>query len=139
MYADEICAKLKELAPFVAFLVATSDDPDARWDGDGPNPEEEGWEPKQVDVIASTVYQGNVLTGEAHMCGHYVHPDHPDLDLGGYLPQMLEEAANELAEQIRSETPQRKQLRAVHAFLKQEMRERYNAQRAEIEAERRKG
>lgn len=133
MTADQLQAKLKELAPNVAFDVQLTPDHDFRWDGDGPDPEDDGYTAHDVEIAALAVHQGNMLSGESSMGGHYVNPDKPDPDLGGYLPQMLQEAGETLAQQLPDNDPKRDELRKVYDFLKQEMRDRYDRQRQEIE------
>lgn len=127
MTADQIKAKLKEIAPNVAFTVELTPDPNYRWDGDGPDPYDNGFTPNDVDVKATMIVKGEPVSGSSSMGGHYTN-DKPDSDLGGYLPQMLKEAADELAKEL----PGNPDLAAVSVFLTQEMRERYNRQREEI-------
>jgi hypothetical protein len=136
MTAKEIFAKLKTIAPNVAFAVGTTPDPSFQWDGDGPDPQDNGYEPVDVDVTATAIVDGEMLTGTDNMGGHYVNDDEPDDELGGYLPQMLRDAAEDLRTSLARNSPLKAELVAVEDFLKTEMRDRYNAQRAEIEASR---
>lgn len=117
---------LAKIAPAITFNVAREYDPHFRWDGDGPDPVEEGYLPHDVTVYATA---GN-REGIASMVGHYQKPGEVD-DLGGYLPQMLEEAVNALAMEIQGDsfykTAERDIAVAVR-YLKREMAERYAKQ-----------
>lgn len=135
MTIDEVYARLKELAPNVSFTDSKEVDEDEVWDGDGPDPQDEGFTPYAVTWTATTIHQGNELEGNAYLGSCYMK----DEEIGachGYTPQKLEEAAQELKDQLPGNDPARDQLYKVLAFLKVEKRDRYNQQRAEIEAER---
>lgn len=131
MTAEQIFSRLKELAPLVAFTVTHAPDHYFSWDGDGPDPRDEGYDPHDVTVSAATIHAGTVATGENYLGGHYIKPGEPDPEISGYLPQMLDEAADELTAALPAAHPARPQLAAVVAFLSQEMRDRYAADRAE--------
>lgn len=134
MTATEIYARLKTLAPSVVFSAKAEVDYNFRWDGDGPDPVDEGYDAHDVEVTATAVTEGTLQTGTAYMCGHYRKDDEPLDDLGGYLPQMLEEAAMELVTLTPPDSHLRRELTNALSFLKQEMQDRYDAQRAEIES-----
>lgn len=136
MTATELYARLKTVAPNVAFGAASKKDHYYVWDGDGPDPVDEGFYAHDVEVTATAVTEGAIQTGTAYMCGHYRKDDEPLDDLGGYLPQMLEEAANELVKLTPPDSHLRAELTNALSLLTQEMRDRYDAQRAEIEKER---
>lgn len=131
MTADEICKKLKEIAPTVAFSVSRRKDPYFLWGGDGPDPEEDGLFACDVTVTAATIIDGMIIEASSYLGGSYFADDQPTGDIGGYLPQMLEEAAADLRKNI----PVREaydHLDLAILFLRQEMRHRYNTQRKEI-------
>lgn len=129
MTAAQILDRLRETAPDVAFSVATQPDHDFRWDGDGPDPAEDGFTACDVDVTAAVVSGGRLISEVSSMGGHYTRADRPDDDLGGYLPQMLRDAADGLLRQIGDHTA-RPGLAAASALLGDEMRRRYDEQRA---------
>jgi hypothetical protein len=130
--ANDLLAVLRSAAPNVAFSVTAEYDPNFRWDGDGPDPEDEGFEAHDVTVAAKAIVAGEELEGEAYLGGHYLKDGEPLGDLGGYLPQMLEEAARELAGQLEMprDTVLAGQLADAIALIKGEMRARYDEQMA---------
>lgn len=130
MKPNEIYASLKTLAPSVCFFTELSPDDDFEWDGDGPNPEDEGYSPVNVDITATAIVNGEKVVGEASMGGHYVREDDFDPDFGGYLPQLLEEAADFLHDVLPVDHPARKETESVLRFLRQEMKDRYDAQQS---------
>lgn len=137
MTATEILAKLKQLAPNIAITTATTPDPHFEWDGDGPDPQDEGYEPCDVDVTATAILDGELVEGEASMGGHYVSDDDPDPDFGGYLPQMIEESLQDLAEAMTDKQASGMtyaigiQIESAITFIKAEMKDRYDRQMAE--------
>lgn len=127
MTADEIYAKLREIAPSIAFSASREHDHDEIWDGDGPDPAEDGYTPYVVEVNANVIINGEFIESAAYLGGSYYQYDEPLDDVHGYLPQMLEEAATELYDEINI-GDLKVQLSGVITFLKNEMRERYDAQ-----------
>lgn len=130
--STSILRQLNALAPSIAFSTHRDIDRDFPWDGDGPDPLDEGFECYQVTVSAKAIIYGHEITGEDRMGGHYDKPGELDADLGGYLPQMFDEAAEDLAKQIRTSAPEftalLDQLAAVDAYLAKVLRARYNEQ-----------
>jgi hypothetical protein len=126
--AEEILGKLKEFAPSVAFQVGRTADRDFRWDGDGPDPRDEGYVPYDVEVSATAIVEGEVFRESANLGGSYMKPEEFDLDVHGYLPQMLLEAAVKLfKQQVEGWSPQiERELEAAVHYLKKVMRERYD-------------
>lgn len=78
--------------PEVAIVVSRSRDEHFRWDGDGPDPESEGFRAYDVTVQAITIRAGVVIKGASHLGGSYFKPSVPCGDIHGYLPQMVDEA-----------------------------------------------
>lgn len=99
---EAIFAELRKIAPNIAFSVRHEEDPNYRWDGDGPDPAEEGYVAYGVDVTARAIIDGEIREGSASLGGTYNKPDEIDPDISGYLPQMLEEALEELRRQPRT-------------------------------------
>lgn len=136
MTPAEIYAELRKIAPSIAFAASHSPDIDEVWDGDGPDPADEGMIAVVVDVSATAIVGGEEVEGHGYLSSHYIEYGEDLGDVSGYLPQMLEEAVEELAEQLPDDSPVKAESAAVVVFLKEEMRRRYDEQRAEIEANR---
>jgi hypothetical protein len=124
---SRIFQKLRKLAPSIAFDVEHTHDPNFVWDGDGPDPSEENYLPYDVDVYARTIENGEILEGQRSMGGVYEIPEKIDLGIGGYLPQMLKEAIDELGTQVK-EGQVLEQVTAARQYLKEFMRIRYESQ-----------
>ncbi len=97
---QDLIQKLKADRPDIAITLSRSMDDNFRWDGDGPDPNEEGYYAYDVDVTAIAIRNGVVLEGRASLGGSYFQPDEPIGEVHGYLPQMVEEAVEELDEAI---------------------------------------
>lgn len=93
-------AALSLTRPDVAIEVTRSADVNFIWDGDGTDPVEEGFYAYDVAVTAFAIRNGKMLTGSAYLGGCYLKPDEPIAEVHGYLPQMVEEATNDLDEAI---------------------------------------
>lgn len=133
MTPNEIYARLRELAPSVVFSAERERDDSFCWDGDGPDPVENGFEAFDITVYAKAAVDGVLVEGRASLGGCYMLPDEELGNVGGYLPQMLEEAAKELYEQIPSLFGSvRTQLERVMDFLNQELRRRYAEQQSAL-------
>lgn len=128
MNAKEIFNNLAELAPSVVFRASREADECFVWDGDGPDPWEEGYTPYNVTVEAMTIVGGVTVEGQSHLGGSYYKFDEPIDDVHGYLPQMLEEAAEELEGEPEIVEPVAGQLKAAIAFLRKELEDRYAEQ-----------
>jgi hypothetical protein len=127
MTPEQIFDELKTRAPSICFAISREEDSYFSWDGDGPDPRDDGYTPYNVDVEARAIENGEVRTGRNSLGGSYYKPEEPLGDVHGYLPQMLEEAAEELCGQL-SDASLRVQARAAQAFLNEEMQRRYDAQ-----------
>jgi hypothetical protein len=119
-----IFKKLAQIAPSIHFDVKYDRDPHFRWDGDGPDLREEGFEAYDVTVSAHTIVGGSSRVGTQYLSGHYDIPGRHDRDLGGYLPQMLEEAVDELRKK-RLPEPVATQARNAQEYLRQVFKTRY--------------
>ena len=87
---------LRLTRPDVAIIVSRESDGSFVWDGDGPDPTEEGYDAYDVDVVACTIHKGELIEGRASLGGSYYLPDEPLADVHGYLPQMVDEAVGEM-------------------------------------------
>lgn len=133
MTAEQILERLRTIAPHIAFDVSYEQDPSFVWDGDGPDPADDGFYAVDVTVSAKTILKGVAFEGNAYMGGHYLeYGEKPDGDIGGYLPQMLEEAAEELKPEVESNFHLRSDVLTAIDFLRQEMKDRYEAQRMAV-------
>ena len=128
-----IFAKLKKVAPNIAFSVERTSDPNFVWDGDGPDPAEEGYVAYDVDVYARAIVDGEVVEGQDSLGGVYDLPDELDPDVNGYLPQMLEEATVELMGRLRVQVNDQLQAQGAAAlkYLKDVLHARSEEQRKE--------
>lgn len=94
--------KLARLAPQISVMVTYEEDPGYEWDGDGPDPRSEGYEPYDVIVSAETISAGTSVHGASHLGGVYERPGQWDPTVGGYLPQMVDEALDDLLKNLRA-------------------------------------
>ena len=95
------CIESLRLArPDVAITVSRSHDSYFSWNGDGPDPRDEGFDPYNVDVVASTIHNGVLIEGRSSLGGSYFREDEPIGEIHGYLPQMVEEAVEELDREV---------------------------------------
>jgi hypothetical protein len=127
---SKIFAKLRSIAPSILFQVKWEEDRYFRWDGDGPDPRERGYDPHDVDVSATAIVKGQEVQGEASLGGVYDKPDKKDPDIHGYLPQMLEEAASKLSDSLPGGSGRLiDEVQAACEYLKRVLKLRYQAQR----------
>lgn len=125
---EPFASRLRELAPSVSFTVSREIDLHDRWDGDGPDPRDDGFDAYDVDVTASAIVGGELIEGSASLGSSYFRPDEPTGELHGYLPQMLDEAAEELQQVLAwkgDPLAHAAELNGARAWLKAEMHRRY--------------
>ena len=92
-----ILSALRRIAPDVLIETRWEVDPYFIWDGDGPDPVEQGYEPYDVDVSAIVVTEENeTILGHDTLGGGYERPGVGDPNIHGYFPQMLHTALDEL-------------------------------------------
>lgn len=94
--AVAIFRELKRISPDIAFAINWEEDASYKWDGDGPDPRDEGYRFYDVKVSAKTIIHGEEYEGKEYLGGVDGKPDEQDLDVHGYLPQMLQGAVKEL-------------------------------------------
>lgn len=125
----EIYETLAKVAPSIAFSASREHDPNFVWDGDGPDPEEEGFIPCDVDVCAQTICGGLLFEGHAYLGGSYFKSGERVDDCHGYLLQMMEEALVDLISGIASnQQPFLEHYANAKAAIKKAMTEAYSAQ-----------
>lgn len=124
---------LVNLAPSIVFSATKTEDHSYVWDGDGPDPIEQGFSPYTVCVSAETIWRGVRVSGSAYLGGCYYADDEEVGDVNGYLNSMLEEAATNLLRRLAKEPGTQNlvaQLDATIEWLTVKRREEYEAQRA---------
>lgn len=125
--ADAIMEALRKLAPNVAFWIHREHDPDAKWDVDDPSLDPDDFECWEFDVSAKCVIGGKLIVGMASLGNSWAKYGVPfDRDLGGYLPQMLQDAQYDLDSLINDERIQI-QLNEVEEYLRDLMKREYDA------------
>lgn len=124
----DLLEQLKAVAPLVHFSVTREIDRNFEWDGDGPDPELEGFYAYDVTVTARTIARGVMFEGHDYLGGSYFKHDEPCGDIHGYLPQMLLEAVESLRGQLNSTDELWEQLRKASARINAEMQRRYREQ-----------
>lgn len=125
--AGDIFSDLRKIAPNLSFSTKWTEDPSFVWDGDGPDPAEQGMVAYDVDVFARAIIDGIMAEGRESLGGCYDEPHKRDPDIHGYLPQMLEEATQELSKSVSG--PLQRQCAAAIKYLKGVMRQNYEAER----------
>lgn len=92
---------LKLTRPDVCIKVSRTIDRNFRWDGDGRDPVERGMDAYDIDVTAMTIRNGKIVEGHASLGGTYMYPQDKIGEISGYLPQMVDEAVEELDANLR--------------------------------------
>ena len=115
---------LGQVAPSIAFSIEYTEDPHFQWDGDGPDPTDEGYVAYDVDVYARAIAGGETIEGRDSLGGTYDKPHKKDPNVGGYLIDMLGQALEDLMGQG-SKLPSStlKQAKAAIAWLKKQPRD----------------
>jgi len=89
--------RIREERPDIAISVIWEHDPYFVWDGDMEDPEKDGYLPHNVTVTASKIVNGKLIEGNAYLGGCYSKDNgKDDPEIGGYLPQMIQEAIEEV-------------------------------------------
>lgn len=102
---EGIISGLAKIAPHVAIDVNWEEDPHFVWDGDGPDPAEEGYIAYDVDVTAKTILDGREIYGRDSLGGVYEKPGHRDQEIHGYFYQMVDGALSGLYREISGKEP----------------------------------
>lgn len=118
--------KLRDVAPDLAVTVHFEEDYGFQWDGDGPDPVEEGFTCYDVEVRASIIFQGEIVSRSEYMGGHYAKGGDLDTDLSGYFPQMAHDAVCEMIELVGFNRS--RELQLAEQVLSGEMTARYQEQ-----------
>ena len=137
---EAIFDRLRQLAPRVVFSIGWEVDQFEQWDGEGPDPKDEGMEAYVATVYAKTIVQGKLIEGSKALSSVYDFPDKKDRDIHGYLPQMLDEAAEDLGEEVVSaDIPAEQadvldaQLVQVRLYIELVMKRIYEEQRKDLD------
>lgn len=131
-YAEDLAT----VAPSIVFEVSRSLDPYHSWDGDGPDPRDDGFSPYDIDVTAETIVRGKRVQGAASLGDSYFRPTEPTGDIHGYLLQLLDNAAKDLRKVLKQNGDLvmvlEDEILNVRSYLSEAMQEAYNAQHAKI-------
>lgn len=127
----KLYATLATLAPSIAFTTLWEHDQYAKWEAD-PSLDRDDFQAWESTVTARAIVGGNELAGEAHLCGTWLpfgdDPAKTDPEIGGYLLQKLQEAAQDVGEQIgEQDDALLAQANAASGFLQKTMRAEYDA------------
>ena len=130
---SEIAARLAVLAPSISFSVSREIDENYRWDGDGEDPTENGFDAYTITVTARAIVDGQIVEGDSSLGGSYFQDDEPTGEIHGYLLQMLAEAVCELRDSLARLGgyigQKKEQLNAALAYITDAMQKAYDAQR----------
>lgn len=96
-----IIEQLKTTRPEVVVKVTWEEDHDYEWDGDGPDPIDDGYYPHIVVVVAYTIRNGEIFEGCDSLGGCY-SKDHgvSEPDINGYLDGLVSDAVAKLDKQL---------------------------------------
>ena len=146
-------ATLATLVPSVAFRTDWEPDNDCRFDEHGMTApggcfhgeDPDDWQCWQSDTSARAIVGGQVLTGHAYLGGTWERygddPAEVNPDVSGYLPQLLDEAAEALLLSMRDRVPDAgfapvslvEEVNKARAYLSTVMRHRYDEQRRHLD------
>lgn len=149
-----ILATLATLAPSIAFRVEWTPDDDCRFDEHGMTApggcfhgeDPADWAAWQSEVTATAIVGGETLTGSAYLGGTWErygdNPAESNPEISGYLLQMLDEAATELALALPQEALEHyystrelvDQIENARDYLARAMRSSYDEQRRHLDA-----
>lgn len=124
---EKMIMGLKKVAPNIAITTEWEEDPHFVWDGDGPDPAEDGFIAHNVDVFARAIVGGETVEGRASLGGTYARSGEQDPDVSGYFAQMVAEALDELADEADGQI--KKQAQDAKRFMKDVMSKNYAASR----------
>jgi hypothetical protein len=119
---------LREVAPHVTFTVDREEDPHDRWN-EKEWGEQGNFTSYDYDFSARVIERGKIVEGQAHL-GSCWNDGPIDTDCNGYLPQKLEEAAEELRA-LCKDMLHHNELDAAIILLTQELETRYAEQMSE--------
>jgi hypothetical protein len=101
-----ILSGLERIAPNVNVEVLWEEDPNFVWDGDGPDPADDGYVAYDVAVKAIALTEGEeAFEGASYLGGVYELPGVEDPDIHGYFTGMLQEALYELYTNMTGSAP----------------------------------
>jgi len=88
---------LKKSNPEIVITVEWELDEYFEWDGDGPDPQDEGFSSYTVIVRAYRIAKGELETGAATLGGCYSKDaGKDDPEISGYLDQLIEDSLKDL-------------------------------------------
>ncbi len=96
---------LRRVAPYLSVDVTWEPDYGEVWDGDGPDPREEGMVAHTVRVAVEIEDdEGEKFEGDDYLGGVWGVPGEEDPDVHGYFPGMLQQALQELYKNLTGKT-----------------------------------
>lgn len=98
---DQIIEHLATELPFVSIETIFESDADAVWDVESDDLDEDDFEAWNTEIKATAIHNGKLLQGSGYLGGTWTkYGDYPDASIGGYFPQMCQEALRELAKNM---------------------------------------
>jgi len=129
-HSESLFQVLRNIAPTVVFSLDWSPDNDTVWESE--YGEQEDLMSYIADVSVVAILEGVMVKSNIYLGDCWEVPGDFDEDIGGYLPQMLKESAdNLLREQLSLPLEIRNQLLAATIFLSSEMTRRWKKQQEE--------
>lgn len=130
----EVEKTLRKIAPKISFETTWEADPYFVWDGDGPDPKEEGYYAYDVGVRVTAIVDDVEIDGAAYLGGSYSKPREHDPEIHGYYWQMANDALRDLIGNLpKGERVVRRQANKAIEYLKEISSIRHSIQRREIE------
>lgn len=71
---NQLIQEIKAIVPHMAIKVKWELDPYESWNGDGPNPRDDGYSPYNVTVTSYTIVGGELLSGDESLGGCWEDP-----------------------------------------------------------------
>lgn len=139
MYQHKLVSELITVAPHLHIKCTRERDEYFRWDGDGPDPEEDGFEPCTVKVTASYIADGQLFSDDDYLGGSYFKPGEHTGDVHGYFSGMVQECVQRIHDEIALQLPNcaadHLELENALNAISEHMQAEYDAQRAGIAAQ----
>jgi len=96
----DILDAVRKADPSINISVTWEQDPSFVWDGDGPDPVEDGFAAYDVTVTATKIIDGEMYEGHEYLGGSYSPYGGPHCPLvHGYLAQMVDDAIEDLMQE----------------------------------------
>lgn len=117
----DLIAELAKVAPSIAIETTWEKDTDARWDMDPSCGDPDDFTAWQSEVRASAIVNGQLVSGSAYLGGTWIKygesPAKVNPEISGYLPQMIDEALQDLLVAGSFTEPEIAQINAALAII----------------------